>query len=217
MDWSGVDYCDVFISCLDSHSDGTHSLQRIHWWASDVMLNFSKSDLGWPEGDKSSVKFELFLYVNVKCQSFCIISRNIWMALGSYIRFTCVRLLQWSFCQWCKCWEFIRTDSQYIPPPHLLGNVTEKKNSSNVSLNVKTYSKHIQTSPNIHKPAQSCLCLLQLDGLCLWMKGALDLAGCLFMNNSSCCFLWFTGTFHRRNGFYTVQAVCAIALHLPYT
>ncbi len=22
-----VDYCDVFIRCLDSHSDGTHSLQ----------------------------------------------------------------------------------------------------------------------------------------------------------------------------------------------
>ncbi len=33
----------------------------------------------------------------------------------------------------------------------------------------------------------------------------------------TCWFLWFTGTFHRRNGFYTVQAVCAIALHLPYT
>ncbi len=30
MDWSGVDCCDVFISCLDSHSDGTHSQQRIH-------------------------------------------------------------------------------------------------------------------------------------------------------------------------------------------
>ncbi len=45
MDWSHVvDYCNVFISCLDSHSDGTHSLQRIHWRASDVMLNFSKSD-----------------------------------------------------------------------------------------------------------------------------------------------------------------------------
>ncbi len=39
-----VDYCDVFISCLGSHSDGTHSLQRIQWWASDVMLHFSKSD-----------------------------------------------------------------------------------------------------------------------------------------------------------------------------
>ncbi len=28
----------VFISRLDSHSDGTHSLQRVQWWASDVML-----------------------------------------------------------------------------------------------------------------------------------------------------------------------------------
>ncbi len=55
-----VDYCDVFISCLESHSEGTHSLQRIHWWASDVMLNLCKSVLmkkqtylhvGWPEGE----------------------------------------------------------------------------------------------------------------------------------------------------------------------
>ncbi len=38
-----VDYCDVFSSCLDSHSDGTHSLQRIYWWASDGMLHFYKS------------------------------------------------------------------------------------------------------------------------------------------------------------------------------
>ncbi len=37
-----MDYCDVFISCLDSHSDGTHSLQRIHWWACNVILHFSK-------------------------------------------------------------------------------------------------------------------------------------------------------------------------------
>ncbi len=44
LEWCGllVIYCDVFIS-LDSHSDGTHSLQRIHWWASDEMLNFPKS------------------------------------------------------------------------------------------------------------------------------------------------------------------------------
>ncbi len=42
--WSCVDYCDVFISCLDSHSDGTHSLQSIHCWASDAMLHFSRSD-----------------------------------------------------------------------------------------------------------------------------------------------------------------------------
>ncbi len=37
--------CDVFISCLNSHSDGTHTLQRIHWLANDVMPNFSKSVL----------------------------------------------------------------------------------------------------------------------------------------------------------------------------
>ncbi len=38
-----VEYCDAFISCLYSHSDGTHSPNRIHWWASDIMLHFSKS------------------------------------------------------------------------------------------------------------------------------------------------------------------------------
>ncbi len=32
-----MNYCDVFISCLDSHSDGTHSLQIIRWWTSDLM------------------------------------------------------------------------------------------------------------------------------------------------------------------------------------
>ncbi len=37
MDWSGVDYCDVFISCLDSHSDGTHSLMSIHCWDTDAV------------------------------------------------------------------------------------------------------------------------------------------------------------------------------------
>jgi len=37
-----VEYCDFFIICLDFHSDGTHSLQRIHYCASDVMINFAK-------------------------------------------------------------------------------------------------------------------------------------------------------------------------------
>ncbi len=61
------DYCDVFISCFDSHSDGTHSLQRIHWWASDGKPNLSKSvlmknKLGWPEGELKFSKFSsLFL------------------------------------------------------------------------------------------------------------------------------------------------------------
>ncbi len=60
MLWCIVGYFNVFISCLDSHSGGTHLLQRIHLWASDVMLNFSKSvlmkklihlHLGWSEGE----------------------------------------------------------------------------------------------------------------------------------------------------------------------
>ncbi len=51
-------YCDVFISCLFSYSDGTHSL---HWWGGDIMIHFSKSvpmkkqthlHLGWPKGEK---------------------------------------------------------------------------------------------------------------------------------------------------------------------
>ncbi len=42
LEWCGllVGYYDVFISCLDSHSDGTHSLQRIHWWASEQIVIF---------------------------------------------------------------------------------------------------------------------------------------------------------------------------------
>ncbi len=40
MDWSCVDYFDV-LSAVWTHFDGTHSLQRIHLWASDVMLKFS--------------------------------------------------------------------------------------------------------------------------------------------------------------------------------
>ncbi len=46
LEWCGllVDYRDVFIMCLDSHFDGSHSLQRIHWWASSLVLHFSKAD-----------------------------------------------------------------------------------------------------------------------------------------------------------------------------
>ncbi len=59
-----MDYYDVFNSCLNSHPDGTHSLQ------SDVMLHFSRSVLvkkpihlylGWPEGLQISFLGEPFL------------------------------------------------------------------------------------------------------------------------------------------------------------
>ncbi len=49
MDWNGV----MFLS--DSHSDGTHSLQGIHCWDTDALLNLMKKQthlhLGWPEGE----------------------------------------------------------------------------------------------------------------------------------------------------------------------
>ncbi len=63
-----MDYCDVFISCLDSYSDGTNSLQRIHWWARDVMLNFSKSVPKKKQShllDGRRVNFpQIFIFVN---------------------------------------------------------------------------------------------------------------------------------------------------------
>ncbi len=70
LEWFGlfVDYCDYFISCIDSHSDGTHSLQRIHWWASDGMLHLSKYilmkkqthlHLGWPEVHFQQIHFSV--------------------------------------------------------------------------------------------------------------------------------------------------------------
>ncbi len=56
-----VDYC-VFISCLDSHSDSTHSLLRIHWWSSDVKFDFSKSVLLKKQAnEKNFFSSELFL------------------------------------------------------------------------------------------------------------------------------------------------------------
>ncbi len=77
-----VDYCYIFISCLGSHSDGTHSLQRIQWWASNVMLNFSFFSikkhillhLGWPEDEYIfSIFFIYFLWVNYSCKNIYII------------------------------------------------------------------------------------------------------------------------------------------------
>ncbi len=43
LEWCGL-LVNVLIRCLDSHSDGTHSLQSIHCWSSEGLLHFSKSD-----------------------------------------------------------------------------------------------------------------------------------------------------------------------------
>ncbi len=41
MYWSLVDYCDVFINCLDSNSDGIHSQSKyllVSKWCNDIFL-----------------------------------------------------------------------------------------------------------------------------------------------------------------------------------
>ncbi len=41
-DKTGVVWIVVMFLSVWTHSDGTHSLKRIHWWTSDVKLNYSK-------------------------------------------------------------------------------------------------------------------------------------------------------------------------------
>ncbi len=62
LEWCGllVDYCDVFISCLDSHSDGTHS-QVMEWYISpNLMKKQTHLHLGRPEGENIFIKFSVF-------------------------------------------------------------------------------------------------------------------------------------------------------------
>ncbi len=72
--WTGLVWitCDVFISCVDSHSDGTHSLQRIHWWASDVILDFNKTV---PMKKNSSTSWMPWGWVNSQ-RTFCSAHNN---------------------------------------------------------------------------------------------------------------------------------------------
>ncbi len=79
-----MDCCDVFISCLDSHSDGTHSLQRIHWWASHVMLHFSKSDeeknssrMTWGWVHVQLILFFCWIISLIVTQHFCVAQNSV--------------------------------------------------------------------------------------------------------------------------------------------
>ncbi len=56
--WTGVVWIIVMF-LVDTDSDGTHSLQSIHWWDTDAMLHFSKPD----EETNSSTSWD---YLRVK-------------------------------------------------------------------------------------------------------------------------------------------------------
>ncbi len=69
--------CSFFISCLEFHSDGTHSMQRMHLWTSDVMLNFSKKKLilrRWPDGEGELICKVIYLTTATQC---CYLLTNI--------------------------------------------------------------------------------------------------------------------------------------------
>ncbi len=62
MDWSRVDYCDVFISVLDSHSDGTHSLQSTEtlmqcYISPNLMKKLTHLLIGQPEGEQHIFRY----------------------------------------------------------------------------------------------------------------------------------------------------------------
>ncbi len=95
--WLLEDYLRIIVLFLsaDTYSDGTHSLQSIHWWASDGMLHFYKPD----EETNSSTSWMVWrlstfsekTHFGVK-YSFNI--RAIWpgiMRVGSYLDFDCDR------------------------------------------------------------------------------------------------------------------------------
>ncbi len=90
MDWSGVDYCEVFISCLDSHSDGTHSLQIIHWWESDGILHFYKS-----------VVMKKQTHLNLDGLRVNRFSANVHVWVNyTFKEYECVRKSRWLVCSW---------------------------------------------------------------------------------------------------------------------
>ncbi len=66
MDWSGVDYCDVFIRCLDSHSDGhpftaEHLLMSKWWNATSLQIWWRNKLILIMDGLKESIHFHFWL------------------------------------------------------------------------------------------------------------------------------------------------------------
>ncbi len=94
-----VDYYDVFISCLNSHSDGTHSLQSIHWWCNATFLQiwWRNIHLGWLKNILNVSENALWVYL------------EIWRS-----RVKCLYLSSCHFpLRWCKA----HLPKNGLPPP----------------------------------------------------------------------------------------------------
>ncbi len=109
LEWCGllVDYCDVFISCLDSHSDGTHSLQRIHWWASDGNSTFLqiwwRNKLIYISDDLKGITFSANFWVNYSFEA-----RQSNRSADAWQQFLHANIpnVRHSFQSSCKIWRF---------------------------------------------------------------------------------------------------------------
>ncbi len=86
MDWSHVDYCDVFISCLDSHSDSPYPLVIL---AMDVIpkkqihLGWSESEwiFSWKKGKKILVSFYTYKFIIANFEQYQD-DQNEWLLWG---------------------------------------------------------------------------------------------------------------------------------------
>ncbi len=89
--WTGVVWItvDVFISCLDSHSDGTHSLQRIHLIASNAKLLLICYD--WSKNSSTSVKLSSFGWTTVFLKCRFESSQEFFIGVTHYWRVHCTK------------------------------------------------------------------------------------------------------------------------------
>ncbi len=88
LNWSRVDYCDAFISCLDFHSDGTHPFTEdplVSKWCNSEFIQICSDEektnlhLGWPffvVGWTISLKGQL-----TPKWYFCRLTRMAWLLL----------------------------------------------------------------------------------------------------------------------------------------
>ncbi len=116
--WTGVLWitCDVFISCLDSHSDGTHSLPLLRHWCRDTFLQiWWRNKLSFITDDlrMSTLSANVQSWVNYPCKGaqklsiFSFLIKVINLLIFSPLFNEVIETLLWIFLffLWWSKWE----------------------------------------------------------------------------------------------------------------